>query len=554
MAVSKDVSSSGDVSVSEEPRNTLNESGRTIHGFQWFLVCTALYALGINYGLDATIAADVQVAVIKTFGNVEQISWLGTGFPLGSVCAILPVASFYAVLDIKALFISSIVLFEVGSALCGASPNMNALIVGRVLTGIGGAGVYIGLLNYITLLTTALERGRYMGGIGFVWGIGAILGPVVGGAFSSSAATWRWGFYINLVLAAICAPVFFLYLPSATLPQDSGTSTLGKLRRMDWVGFLLSTATLVSLTLVITFAGTTWAWSDSRTIATFVVSGFLLILTALQQSYLLFTTAETRMTPGTHVLVNRSLSLTGLETFATAMNIFIPLYYIPLYFQLVHGDTAIKAAVRLLPFVLILVSTNIASGALLHRINYYWAMYLFTGVFMTVGGALMTTVTISSPASALYGYSVIVALGTGLTFNIGYSVVGIKAAKKGWSGKNVQDAVSLQNIAQTGGTLFCLLALGQVFQSLAYENLKSVLSGQGFSDAEIRSVVAGTQSVFFGSLEEGLKEAATKAITEAVRKVYWLSMAAGVLSIVCSLAMKKERLFEAAEVEAGSEK
>ncbi|KAF2802153.1 MFS general substrate transporter [Mytilinidion resinicola] len=522
----------------------------TIHGFQWFLVCTALYALGINYGLDATIAADVQVAVIKTFGNVEQITWLGTGFPLGSVCVILPLASFYAVLDIKALFISSIVLFEVGSALCGASPNMNALIVGRVLTGVGGAGLYIGLLNYITLLTTALERGRYMSGIGLVWGVGAILGPVVGGAFSSSAATWRWGFYINLVLAAICAPVFFLYLPSATLPQDANTSTLGKLRRMDWIGFLLSTATIVGFTLVLTFAGTAWAWSDSRTIATFVVSGLLFILTILQQSFLLFTTAETRMTPATHLLRNRSLALAGLETFAAAMNIFVPLYYIPLYFQLVHGDTAIKAAVRLLPFVMILVSANIASGALLLRINYYWLMYLASGILMTTGGALMTTITSSSPAAALYGYSVILALGTGLTFNIGYSVAGIKAAtKQEWSGKDVQDAVSLQNCAQIGGTLFCLLVLGQVFQSFAYQNLRAVLGGQGFSEAQIRSAVAGTQSALFGRLGEGLREAATRAITEAVRKVYWLSVAAGVLSVVCALGMKKERLFQAAVVE-----
>lgn len=108
--------------------------------------------------------------------------------------------------------------FEVGSVICGAAPTMDALIIGRVVAGIGGSGIYIGYnfflvseklsgtlgltlrstLNYLTVLTSSQERGRYMSGIGLVWGVGAILGPVVGGAFSQSPATWRWAFYINL--------------------------------------------------------------------------------------------------------------------------------------------------------------------------------------------------------------------------------------------------------------------------------------------------------------------------------------------------------------------
>lgn len=75
---------------------------------------------------------------------------------------------------------------------------MNALIVGRVIAGVGGAGVYMGALNLVTLSTTNKERGLYIAGIGLIWGLGCILGPVIGGAFSTSNATWRWAFYINL--------------------------------------------------------------------------------------------------------------------------------------------------------------------------------------------------------------------------------------------------------------------------------------------------------------------------------------------------------------------
>ncbi|PLB51419.1 MFS general substrate transporter [Aspergillus steynii IBT 23096] len=540
-------SSSTQTPPSEEPQSPpaepKEESVRTIHGFKWFLVCISLYVGSLIYGLDTTIAADIQAAIIKRFDNVDQLTWVGTGFPLGSVCAILPAAAFYAVFDLKMLFIASVVLFEVGSVLCGAAPDMNALIVGRVLAGLGGSGVYIGILNYFSLCTTNQERGRYVSGIGLVWGVGAILGPVVGGSFSDSSATWRWSFYINLVIAAICAPVYLFYLPSVKPPAASNESILRRLGAMDWMGFILSSGAMVCFVMVLTFDGAGWAWDDGRSIATWVVFGVLLIATTVQQKFKLLTDDEHRMTPPGHILTNRSQILFNIQTAATVANIYVPLYYIPLYFQFVQGDTAVKAAVRLLPFILLLVCTNMASGALLPRIGYYWAIYVVTGVLMTVGGALMYTVNIDTNPGNVYGYSVLLAIGSGLTFQAGYTLAGIKVSLKGWSGKDIQMAVSLQNISQVGGTLLCLLISGQIFQSLAFSNLKAVLEPAGYSDADIRTVVAGTQSSIFEHLSSELARESTEAITRAMSRVYTISIAAGGLSLIAALLMKKERLF-----------
>lgn len=139
---------------------------------------------------------------------------------------------------------------------------------------------------------------------------------------------------------------------------------------MDWAGFILSTGSLVSFVVVLTFAGSTWAWDDKRTIATFVVFGVLLILTVIQQRFVLFTTRKVRMVPPSHILKDRTQVLLNVQTAATVTNIYVPLYYIPLYFQFVHGDTAMMAAIRLLPFILILVTVNMASGYFLPRIGY----------------------------------------------------------------------------------------------------------------------------------------------------------------------------------------
>lgn len=162
---------------------------------------------------------------------------------------------------------------------------------------------------------------------------------------------------------------------------------------------------------------------------------------------------------------------------------------------------------------------------------------------MTVGGALMYTVKISSPSANIYGYSILIAIGSGLTYQAGYAIAGVKVSLLGWSGKDVQSAISLQNISQIGGTLLSLLLSGQVFQSLARNNLKSALSGEGFSDADINSAIAGTQSAVFDRLNPQQAESATQAITDAMRRVYILSITAGALSLVSALLMKKERLF-----------
>lgn len=163
---------------------------------------------------------------------------------------------------------------------------------------------------------------------------------------------------------------------------------------------------------------------------------------------------------------------------------------------------------------------------------------------MTLGGSLMYTIQTDSSPGKVYGYSILIALGSGLTFNAAYAIAGIKAAQKNWSQKDIQSAVSLQNVSQIGGTLLSLLISGQVFQSYSFQNLKRVLEGVdlNFSDAEIRGAVTGTQSLLFARLSDGVKQQAIEAIMEAMKRVYILSIVAGVLSLLCALVMKKERL------------
>ena len=115
--------------------------------WQWVLTLIGLYTGALLYGLDTTIAADVQQPVYERFGNIEDLAWIGLGFPMGSVAGIMFIGRLYDLYNIKWLMNASIFIFEVGSAVCGAAPNMNALIVGRVIAGLGGCGMYIGYVD-----------------------------------------------------------------------------------------------------------------------------------------------------------------------------------------------------------------------------------------------------------------------------------------------------------------------------------------------------------------------------------------------------------------------
>ncbi|KAK0760475.1 hypothetical protein N5P37_006669, partial [Trichoderma harzianum] len=465
--------------VNETDEDTAPTSPRNVHGLRWALVCISIYVSLMTYGLDMTIAADVQATIIVQFDSVDRLAWVGSGFLLGSVCSIFPVAAFYTAFDYKYLFIVSVSLFEIGT------------------------------LNYLTALTSNQERGRYMSCIGLVWGVGAILGPVVGGAFSQSSATWRWAFYINLVIAALCAPIYIFFLPSIKPTDSAKVGAIPAISSFDWFGWILSTGAIVCISFALTNGGNIWPWQDYRTIIFCVFSGILIIATAVQQRLHLCTTVEKRLFPPPHIIKNRTITLLNIQTAVTIANIFVPLYFIPLYFQFVHGDSAIDAAVRLLPFVLVFVTISLLSGV------FFLGSITTSAIFISVGGGLMYTVHINTASAKIYGYSILLAIGSGLSSQAGYAIAGIKITSKGWP----------------------------TIDTFAVRNLMFALRDHGFSDADIRGAVAGLQSSLLKNLDPHLAAKAASAVTEAMRPVYILNITYGIICFLASLVMKKERLF-----------
>ncbi|KAF4504955.1 hypothetical protein G6O67_006960 [Ophiocordyceps sinensis] len=262
------------------------EEKRAITGIRWFLFVVSTLTSIFVYSLDNTIVANIIPEMVTELNSIDRLPWLSVGFMIGGMAMVLPLGKLYAIYDSKWVYIASTVVFLAASALCGAAPGMDAKIIGRVLAGAGGNGMYFGLLAMLSTHTTAKERPQYLSYTGLVWGLGTVLGPVVGGGFV--LWNWPWSFYINLLFGAVLLPTYLVVIPSANpLP---GKTQWDKLRLMDWTGVVLSIGAMVTVIMAINLGGVMFAWSSGATAALFAVSGVLRVAFAVQQIFCLLTT------------------------------------------------------------------------------------------------------------------------------------------------------------------------------------------------------------------------------------------------------------------------
>ncbi|KAH8797768.1 MFS drug efflux transporter [Xylogone sp. PMI_703] len=499
----------------------------------WFLVVTAILSSHMLFALDNTIVADIQPAIIQQFNSADQVSWLSVAFALCSSALVLPWSKFYGLYNAKYLYIGSLCLFMAGSALCGAAPTMTAMIVGRALAGMGGSGMYFGILVLLSVSTTVRERPTYIGFTAISWGIGTVAGPAIGGAFAQSSATWRWGFYINLVVGGIFSPVYVFLLPSFD-PKPKAT-LLERSRLIDWIGIVLSTAALACLTMGIDFGGVQWNWNSGSSIALFVVAGVLFVVFGIQQTYFILCSENTRLFP-VHFLKRRSLIVLFILNSCASSGLFISVYYIPLFFQFTRGDTAIHAVVRLLPFVLVLIFTIILNGHMMTKLGYYFPWYLLGGCFELIAAALMYTVKRTTSAGAIYGYTILMAVGVGAFNQAGYSVVQAKVKPD-----EIPSALGYMMFSQLGGIVLALGMAGAIFVNRATHDIAIILPDT--SSDVIQASIAGTSSNLLESLPDDKLESILDVIVSSIDDVYILLIAAGAMTVLASFLLKREKLF-----------
>ncbi|EEQ84590.2 MFS drug efflux transporter [Blastomyces dermatitidis ER-3] len=303
---------------------TLDTPPRNIDGWKWYLTFISILASTFLYALDVTVVADLQAVIVEELGGIQNLAWLSVAFLLCATAVNLVCGRMYGQVNVKWLFIVNAVIFEVGSAICGAAPSLNGMILGRALAVMGGPGLYVGCMTLIAATTTFTERPLSVSCTALTWGLGIVLGPVVGGAFSESDVGWRWAFYINIFIGAACAPFYLLLIPS--IDPRPGATIKERWAELDDPGILLQGGALTAFILALNLGGLTFPWNSARIISMFVVAGVLFILLGIQQTWAIGTCPSRRIIP-VQFFRSRTVLLLFSCTAASGACAFVPILH-----------------------------------------------------------------------------------------------------------------------------------------------------------------------------------------------------------------------------------
>src|ERR671936_2298888 len=217
--------------------------------------------------LDQTIVATALPKVVSDLGGITQYSWVFTAYMLASTVTVPLYGKLGDVHGRRPLFLASIVIFLVGSALCGLAQSMTELVAFRALQGIGAGGLFPLALATVGNIVPPRDRGRYQGLIGAVFAAASIIGPAVGG-FIVDNASWRWIFYVNLPVGGLALVVI-----SITMPRRRDVRP----RSIDWAGAFVLALGTTALLLGLVWGGRQYPWSSPHVVAALAAAAVLLV-------------------------------------------------------------------------------------------------------------------------------------------------------------------------------------------------------------------------------------------------------------------------------------
>ncbi|MFB7338928.1 MDR family MFS transporter [Streptomyces hydrogenans] len=430
---------------------------------------TVLVAIGalllgmLLAALDQTIVSTALPTIVSELGGMEHLSWVVTAYMLASTAATPLWGKLGDQYGRKKLFQAAIVIFLIGSALCGIAQNMPQLIGFRALQGLGGGGLMVLSMAIVGDLVSPRERGKYQGLFGAVFGATSVLGPLLGGFFTEHL-TWRWVFYINLPVGIVA---LFVIAAVLHIPVRSTRHTI------DYLGTFLIASVATCLVLVASLGGTTWAWDSPQLIGTALLGAVLLVW---------FVRVERRAAEPVLPLKLfriRTFTLVSVISFVVGFAMFGAMTYLPTFLQIVQGVSPTMSGVHMLPMVVGMLLTSTASGQIVSRTG-RWKVFPITGTAVTALGLLLLhRLTETSSTWEMSAYFFVFGAGLGLVMQVLVLVV--------------QNAVGYEDlgVATSGATFF--RSIGASFGVAVFGTVFTSRLTHKLEDVFARAAQAGTE-------------------------------------------------------------
>ncbi len=419
------------------------------------LLFPALLLVMLLAALDQTIVSTALPTIVGELGGLDRLSWVVTAYLLSSTIVVPLYGKFGDLFGRKIVLQTAIVIFLVGSALCGVAQNMPQLIALRALQGIGGGGLMVVTMAAVGDVIPPAQRGKYQGMFGGVFGLATVVGPLLGG-FLVEHLSWRWIFYINLPLGALALVVIGVVFK----PRVEQVKHV-----IDYMGAGWLAAALTCLILFTSEGGSLLPWNSPQLWLTLLmgvvaVAGFI-----HEEKH-----AVEPIMP-LALFRERTFVLSSLIGFIVGVSLFGSVTFLPLYLQVVKGSTPSQAGVQMLPMMGGVLVMSMVAGRIISKIGKYRMFPILGTACVAVAMMLLARLEISTPITQMYLYMGLLGCGLGMVMQVLILAV--------------QNTVEFRHmgVATSGATLFRSIggsvgvaAFGAVFSHGLHTRLAALLS------------------------------------------------------------------------------
>lgn len=501
--------------------------------------------------LDQTVVGTALPHIVTELGGFNEYAWVVTAYLLASTVSIPLYGKLSDLYGRRLFFISSMIIFLVGSALSGTSQNMTELIIYRGIQGLGAGGLMPIAQAIIGDIFPPSERGKWQGLIIAVFGLATIIGPLLGGWITDNLG-WRWVFYVNMPVGAVA-----ILAAGIVLPRQSRRVK----HKIDYTGSILLITWTVPLLLAFSWGGTQYAWNSWQIIFLFAIAAVMLIVFALYE----FRPAEPVINP--RLFKSSIFSVSSVATFLLSAGMFGAILYLPLFVQAVIGQSATNSGVILTPMMLGFMFSSIIGGQLLSRTGRYKFLALFGFTVASVGMFLLSRMDASTGNGEVVRDMIVTGLGMGVMMSL-FTII-------------VQNAFPIRQLGEVTATLTFFRSIGSAigvavmgtiltndFQSSLQSNMPHALSKvipasqlSQFQNPQLLldpSVVAQLQHSFgrFGAqgivLLNELLEAIRTSLATAIANIFLLGFIAMLLALFVTLFLREIPLRRANSQQAGA--
>jgi EmrB/QacA subfamily drug resistance transporter len=365
-------------------------------------VFAALMLVMLLASLDSTIVSTALPTIVGSLGGIEQLSWVVTAYLLASTITTPVAGKLGDVYGRKLVLQAALVVFLVGSVLCGLSRNMPELIAFRAIQGLGGGALLVSTQAVIGDVVSPRERGRYSGLMGAVFGVSTVVGPLLGGLFVDHLS-WRWIFYVNLPIgiAAFVVLQVVLHVPSQRVR-----------RAIDYAGMALLAGGLTALVLYTSLGGTTFPWWSTEMLI------LLVLAVVLSVGFVLVERFATEPLVPLGLFRNRVFAVASAVGFIVGIALFGSVTYLPLYLQVVKGSGPTESGLQMLPLMAGVLISSIGSGQLITRYGRYKVFPIVGTALMVVGMLLLSRLAVDTSLVVADVYMLVVGLGLGFVMQV----------------------------------------------------------------------------------------------------------------------------------------